>query len=1097
MRCGLGLLLIACLAVGSVLSGGSLPWANAGEPQAGIADQPSLSLSPQSTSNSADRAPAALSPLPRLATDETWLALADEPTTSAESTAAEAAATESTEDELVDDPGLLSDIRQLTFAGRRSGEGYFNQLGTQLVFQSEREPGNPFFQIYLLDLETGDERRISPGHGKTTCAWIHPDNRRVLFSSTHHDAEARAKQEQELSDRASGREKRYAWDYDPNFDLFEYDLETSEYRQLTTERGYDAEGSYSPDGKLIAFASNRAAYQRELTEEEQRQLELDPSVFMDIYLMNADGTDVRQLTNHHGYDGGPFFSPDGKRICWRRFSENGATAEIMTMKIDGSDVKQLTNWQVMSWAPFYHPSGKYLIFTTNRHGFANFELYIVDAEGERAPVRVTSAAGFDGLPAFSPDGETLVWTTNRTGNKQSQLFRANWNHALALELLELSELTTEQVARSAREAARLGGGDFQAAHIARHVNFLCRDELEGRLTGTEGERLATAYVAAYFEELGLQPVGDDGTYFQEFEFTSGIDLGENNRLQVADQELKLNQHWRPLAFSQSGEFQGQELAFAGYGLVAPPGEGRDEYDSYVHLDVRDKWVVVFRYLPEGITPELRQEWARFASLRYKAMVARDRGAAGLIVVSGPNSKVKEQLPPLRFDGSLSGASIPVIAVTDDVVQAWLKQAEKSLAEYQTQLDSGEPQMGFLVEQVPLEGSIEIQQVKRTGRNVLGMIPAERSGFAPAILVGAHVDHLGLGGTSSSLAREGEQEQIHYGADDNASGTAAMLEIARYFSNQKAEGKLPFKRDMIFAAWSGEELGLLGSTHYVQELQKSLDEFAAAHMQAVQPAQPAEKEDAPGDQPAKRDEKPEKDSQEKTAEETEEEEEDERIPLSFALAACLNLDMVGRLTDNLILQGVGSSSIWKAEIERRNVVVGLPITLQEDSYIPTDASVFFMQGVPILSAFTGSHPEYHTPRDTPEKLNYAGTARIARLMALIARGLVSNTGSPDYIAQDRPEEQRRANLRAYLGTIPDYAKSDVKGVHISGVGKGGPADEAGLKPRDVIIELAGKKIENIYDYTYAIEALKIGETVKIKIQRGEDQLEMEITPGSRD
>ncbi|MEZ5950426.1 MAG: M28 family peptidase [Planctomycetaceae bacterium] len=1011
--------------------------------------------------------------------------------------------TPATEVEAANDPGLLSNIRQLTFAGRRSGEGYFNALGNKLIFQSEREPGNPFFQIYLLDLESGDDRRISPGLGKTTCAWLHPDGKRALFASTQLDPQVKAKQDRELADRESGQEKRYAWDYDPHFDLFEQDLESGTYRQLTTETGYDAEGSYSPDGSLIAFASNRSVYQRELTEAEQALLERDPSVFMEIYLMNSDGTNVRRLTEHPGYDGGPFFSPDGQRICWRRFSENGAVAEIMTMNLEGSDIRQLTNWQVMSWAPFYHPSGKYLIFTTNRHGFANFELYVVDALGQKAPVRVTHADGFDGLPAFSPDGKTLVWTCNRTNNKQSQLFRADWNHQLALELLELGDLTTEQAADTARDAARRSKGDFQAADIARHVAFLCREELEGRLTGTEGERLATAYVAAYFEELGLKPGGDNDTYFQEFEFTAGIALGEQNQLQSGTQSLELNAAWRPVSFSQSGKFTSRDLAFAGYGLVAPPAKDREEYDSYVHLDVREKWVVVFRYLPEGISPEQRQEWARFSSLRYKAMMARDRGAAGLIVVSGPNSQVKEQLLPLRFDGSLAGSSIPVISVTDDVVAEWLKPTGKSLKEYQTQLDKGEPQLGFVVENVGLRAEIDIQQVKRTGRNVLGILPAERSGFAPAILVGAHVDHLGRGGTSSSLARDGQQDLIHYGADDNASGTAAMLEIAEYLSTQRANGGLKPRRDIIFAAWSGEELGLYGSNHYVKELQRALEEFARAHMQAVgqaapetgkkQPAeQKEEKQTAPPAQaPAK--EKPEEQAGEEKPEATE----DADIPLSCALAACLNMDMVGRFTESLVLQGVGSSSIWKGEIEKRNIVVGLPITLQDDSYIPTDASVFFMNGVPILSAFTGTHPDYHTPQDTPEKLNYEAAARIAKLMGLIARVLVTESGTPDYVAQDRPEEQRRANLRAYLGTIPDYAASDVKGVQISGVGKGAPADQAGLRKADVIIELAGKKIENIYDYTYAIEALKIGEEVTLKVKRGEQTLEMKITPGSRE
>jgi C-terminal processing protease CtpA/Prc len=211
-----------------------------------------------------------------------------------------------------------------------------------------------------------------------------------------------------------------------------------------------------------------------------------------------------------------------------------------------------------------------------------------------------------------------------------------------------------------------------------------------------------------------------------------------------------------------------------------------------------------------------------------------------------------------------------------------------------------------------------------------------------------------------------------------------------------------------------------------------------------------------------------------------------------------MDMVGRFEKRLVLQGVGSSSIWKSEIERRNAPIGLPITLQNDSYLPTDASTFFMRGVPILSAFTGSHSDYHTPRDTPDKLNYEAAAKIAKFMGLVTRSITLRDEAPDYVSQAAPEKgKRRARLRAYLGTIPDYAESDVKGLKLSGVAKAGPAAKAGLQAGDLIVELAGKKIDNIYDYTYAIEALKIGQPVKTIVQRGDKRITLEVTPGSRD
>ncbi len=857
---------------------------------------------------------------------------------------------------------------------------------------------------------------------------------------------------------------------------------------MTNTRGYDAEGSYSPDGRLIAFASNRLAYTDQMREALREKFELDPAVMMDIYIMNADGSNPRRLTEAVGYDGGPFFSPDGQRICWRRFAEDGATAEIMTMNLDGSDKRQLTRMGVMSWAPFYHPSGEYLIFTTNLHGFGNFELYLVDVEGTAEPVRVTYTEGFDGLPAFTPDGDRLAWTTNRTASKQSQIFIAEWNHEEARRLLRLTEEPdrTESAAdpRAVAEASSQNSrADFLEADLLRHVDYLCRPELAGRMTGSKGEQLATSYVAAYFDQLGLEPAGDDGSWFQPFDFTAGVDLGKNNWLRSEQENYKVSKDWQPLAFSQTGNVAAAPVVFAGYGIAAPQDEEQEEYDSFVHLDVKDKWILVFRFMPESISPERRQHLGRHSSLRYKAMVARDKGARGLILVSGPNSQVRNQLVPLQFDGTLSGASVPIVSVTDQMAAKWLSGAGKDLKSLQDKLDSGEMIMGFEIDGLQLSAEIDIRQVKQHGRNVLARLQAGDKPSEQAVLVGAHIDHLGSGTSASSLAREDEKGGVHWGADDNASGVAGMLEVAEYLAAQKRGGQLPMKRDVIFAAWSGEELGLIGSSHFAKQLQASPERHSASpHASDPHTSDPHAAGSHSSDPHAadRNNAGPQADG-----------------AVYPGIAACLNMDMIGRFEKRLVLQGVGSSSIWRGEIERRNAPIGLPITLQDDSYLPTDASTFFMRGVPILSAFTGSHSDYHTPRDTPDKLNYEAAADIARFMGLVTRSLVTRDAPPDYVSQTAPEEgQRRANLRAYLGTIPDYAESDLKGVKLSGVAKDGPAAKAGVQAGDVIVELAGKKIDNIYDYTYAIEALKIGQPVKIVVTRAEKSVEMELVPGSR-
>jgi Tol biopolymer transport system component len=331
---------------------------------------------------------------------------------------------------------FLSRIRRLTVEGRRAGEGYWSPDGKRLVFQSEREPGNPFYQIYVLDLSSGDAKRISPGVGKTTCAFFRPGTDEILFSSTHADPKSKQLQDEEIAFRASGKERRYSWDYDPEMDIWAYSEKTGALKRLTDARGYDAEASYSPDGQWIAFSSMRDVYGRQLTEAERKQLELDPSYFAEIYIMRADGSSQRRLTTVPGYDGGPFFTADGTRIIWRRFDEQGLIADIFTMKLDGLDVRKLTDFGAMSWAPYMHPSGEYIIFASNKLGFENFELFMVDAAGTKEPVRVTYSDGFDGLPVPSPDGRQLAWTSARSGGSAGQLFLAQWHHENALAAIK-------------------------------------------------------------------------------------------------------------------------------------------------------------------------------------------------------------------------------------------------------------------------------------------------------------------------------------------------------------------------------------------------------------------------------------------------------------------------------------------------------------------------------------------------------------------------------------------------------------------------------------------------------------------------------------
>ena len=332
---------------------------------------------------------------------------------------------------------FLSRVRRLTVEGKRAGEGYWAPDGKRLVFQSERDPANPFYQIFVLDFATGDTKRVSPGMGTTTCAFFRPGSDEIMFGSTHLDPKSLQYQKDELDFRASGKERRYAWDYDPEMDIFAYSEKTGAMKQLTTAKGYDAEGGYSPDGQWIVFSSMRDAYNRTLSPAEQKQLALDASFFAEVYIMKADGTEQKRLTDWAGYDGGTFFTKDG-RIVWRHFEENGLIANVWTMKPDGTDKKQITDFAAMSWAPYEHPSGEYFVFASNKLGFENFEVFMVDKAGTKEPVQITYTPGFDGLPVPSPDGTQMAFTSARAGGPGSagQIYLAQWNHEAAMAALK-------------------------------------------------------------------------------------------------------------------------------------------------------------------------------------------------------------------------------------------------------------------------------------------------------------------------------------------------------------------------------------------------------------------------------------------------------------------------------------------------------------------------------------------------------------------------------------------------------------------------------------------------------------------------------------
>ncbi|AGH95523.1 M28 family peptidase [Pseudobdellovibrio exovorus] len=936
----------------------------------------------------------------------------------------------------IDKPNtLITNSKQLTFVGSRSGEGYFSADGKKMVYQSEREEGNPFYQIFLLDLASGKSSRISTGKGMTTCAWLHPNGKKAMWSSTHLDPKIAEKVKAEYTERAQPVKKRYSWNYDDQYDIFESDLSGKNIKRLTKELGYDAEGSYSPDGKWIAFASNRSFYTDELTAEEKKIAEQDPSYMMEIYIMKSDGSQVKRLTHARGYDGGPFFSADGKKITWRRFTPDGNRAEIYTMNVDGSEQQSVTRLNAMSWAPFYHPSGEYIIFGSSILGYANFELFIVDANGQGIPIRVTFADGFDGLPTFTPDGKKISWT-HRNEKGESQIYLADWDHEQALKLV----IENRPLNKSALHLSP----EISADDTKQIVDYLASEELKGRMTGSEEERLYTDQIVNLFKQWGLVPVFGN-SFIQSFEFTSSVIATENNSIEFKgrlEANLKRGEDYQVISYSRSGDFNAAPVVFAGYGIKAPATDKLTAFDSYKNLDVKDKWVILLDHLPIGSNKELNQHLLIYSRPQHKVTVAKNQQAAGVIFVTDVGLK------NLKFEGSISENTLPVIKISTKAFNRLLSASDakvKNYSQLEQSFSTGKLTEGFSLSSQYISAKIGLQQQRSTGRNIVGKIlPAVKSKKTPkSVIIGAHGDHLGQGtGIDSSLATATDKSDIHYGADDNASGVSGILELAHYYSLDAQKKQL--KKPVYFAVWSGEEIGVLGSAHFTKSWKKQTGR-----------------------------------------------------DFNQDFEASLNMDMIGRLRDKLQVQGTGSAKEWAGLSEEVALVTGVPLTLTSDPYLPTDAMSFYLAEIPSISFTTGSHEEYHTPRDTAQTINHSGLVRVIDVVRVFTSKLAHfNSQIVNYAhvsGNSGSGGGGSRNFRIYLGTIPDYSQEGVKGVKISGASKDSPAEKAGLKAGDVIIEFNNINIENLYDYVYALQSAKPDLAVTMGVVRQGKKLELNITP----
>ncbi|HSF57836.1 MAG TPA: M20/M25/M40 family metallo-hydrolase [Candidatus Binatia bacterium] len=585
---------------------------------------------------------------------------------------------------------------------------------------------------------------------------------------------------------------------------------------------------------------------------------------------------------------------------------------------------------------------------------------------------------------------------------------------------------------SARALETPSTADPRVDRLRDHVRYLASDELTGRGVETPGIKLARDYIAREFAKYGLRPGGDNGSYLQGFDVATGVTVKQPAIMAFGKKPpLKLNEDWVPLGLSGSGRAEG-DIVFAGYGITAK----EYGYDDYAGIDAKGKVVLVLRYEPppkdEKSPFQKAPRYSNHATLRAKANNARDHGAVGMILVDLSHSG-DEQKELLSTLGSLwrGGNRLLAAQVKRGAIEEWLDERGISLKSLKEKIDrEGKPASQPLpAVQVTLE--VNLEEVRQRTENVIGILPGSDPTLKDEnIVIGAHYDHVGFGhyGTRDSHT----SGRIHYGADDNASGTAVLLQLAERLSRAQFKPA----RTVVFAAFSAEELGLHGSRQYVNY---------------------------------------------------------PSVPLS-STKAMVNLDMVGRLRDKrLTVFGTRSARGLSAIVLEEAQKLGLQVT-ESDGIGRSDHMSFYNKQIPALHLFTGSHADYHRPSDTWEKLNIEGMARVTELVQGLTERIANRKQPMVFVSlPSRPPTtgSEPQGYGAYLGSIPEFGASE-EGVRLAGVQDGSPAASAGLREGDVIIKLAEMKIQNLEDLTAALRSKKPGDSVEITVVRNSQHLTLKAT-----
>lgn len=609
------------------------------------------------------------------------------------------------------------------------------------------------------------------------------------------------------------------------------------------------------------------------------------------------------------------------------------------------------------------------------------------------------------------------------------------NKILGLLLL----LFISGIGYSQNEIDKVRSNEITKEEIYEHINYLASEKLEGRYPGTQGDILAREYISREFEKYGLIPKGDSA-FIQRFDMNNGVKKGKANTLKFYDDGKQVSiseSDFTPLGLSSNGKVKG-DLVFAGYGINAPMLDYSDFKDANGNMiDVEGKVIVIMRYSPTTMNPN-NDKFAKFEELRTKIASFKDLKPAGVIIITPPinsTSSNADILMDVGFDMVSQNSGIPIINTKRGIIESFLKQRGYDLSKIQEGINSGIKPNSFEIKEVFVEYEVDLEKNTAKTGNVVGFL----EGSDPAlknevIVIGAHFDHLGYGGQNSMY--RGKDKLPHVGADDNASGTTGVLEIAQKLSSEKDK----LKRSVLFICFTAEEEGLIGSSYFAKS-----DEFK-----------------------------------------------------NYNIVAMLNMDMVGRLKDDkLILNGTGTSTYWTPMIEELNKKYNFNTSMNPEGFGPSDHSSFYAKDIPVLMFFTDLHTDYHKPTDTPDKINTEGQQKVLNMVYDMAYDLSTRDVKPEFTKVAVKEENKgeRKSVRVYVGTVPDFSYSDA-GYKISGVQSGSPAEKAGILAGDIMIKFGDKEINNLYDYTAALGEYKPGQDVNVVVKRGTEEITVVVKLGTK-